>query len=249
VTILIPARRFDPADPEQMDRPGADPGILRDDLRNLRVINRLFGGLSAVRRNIIPLLDAIGNGREIRILDLATGSADHPIALANLARVRGDTVHITAVDKNPHMVGIARERTAEYSNIAIEQQDLLRIPYPSKSFDIVLCSLAIHHFSREEAVHILQTMHRISRTGYIVNDLSRSRIGAWTAWIYTHGTTRNPMTLHDSYVSVLRAFTPDELRSIAEEAGLEQYWIATQPFFRLILVGVHTVNPNPELHL
>lgn len=247
MAILIPTRRFDPADPEQMDRPGADPVILRDDLRNLRVINRFFGGLSAVRRSVIPLLDMIEKGKEVRILDLATGSADHPIALANLAHARGDTVHITAVDRNPHMVRIARERTAGYPNITIEQQDLLQIPYPSKSFDIVLCSLAIHHFSHDEAVRILQTIHRISRIGYIVNDLSRSWIGAWTAWIYTHSTTRNPMTLHDSYISVLRAFTPGELRSMAEEAGLRRYRIATRPFFRLILIGTHTVKTTPEL--
>jgi ubiquinone/menaquinone biosynthesis C-methylase UbiE len=243
LTILIPSRRFDPADPEYMDRPGADPEILSEDLRNLRVINRLFGGLSAVQRSIIPLFHAMEKGREVRILDLATGSADHPIALANLARARGDVIHITAVDKNPHMVEIARERTAGYSNIIIEQQDLLSLPYPSQSFDIVLCSLAIHHFSRGEVVRILQTMNKISRTGYIVNDLNRSWIGAWTAWLYTHSTTRNPMTLHDSHISVLRAFTPDELRSMAEEATLRRYRISTQPFFRLILVGTHNINP------
>lgn len=242
MAILIPVRRFDPHDPELMDRPGADPTMLSEDLRNLRVINRLFGGLSAVRKNIIPFLDTMGRGREIRILDLATGSADHPMAVADLARARGDAVHITGVDKNPHMVRVARERTASYRNIIIEQQDLLSLPYSSQCFDIVLCSLAIHHFSREGVVHILQEMNRLSRTGYIVNDLSRSWVGAWTAWLYTHGTTRNPMTLHDSTVSVLRAFTPDELLSMAEEAELRHYRISTQPFFRLVLAGTHTLH-------
>ena len=37
-----------------MDRPDADPRMLRDDLKNLRVINRLFGGLSAIRKSILP---------------------------------------------------------------------------------------------------------------------------------------------------------------------------------------------------
>lgn len=222
--------------PEMMDRPNADPSVLDDDLKNLRVINKLFGGLSAVRKNIIPLLKRIDPGKEITILDLATGSADHPLELAKLGRKLNLNLRITAVDKNPVMLKIARERTKGPGNITIEEQNILNPQYPDNSFDIVLCSLAIHHFSREDAIKILQQMNRLSRVGFIVNDLSRSWLGAWTAWLYTHVTTRNPMTLYDSYISVLRAFTPKELAAIAKEAGINGFTIKTQFFFRLVLV-------------
>lgn len=237
VSLFIPPRYFDPAMPEMMDRPNVDPSVLDDDLKNLRVINKLFGGLSAVRKNIIPLLKRIDPGKEITILDLATGSADHPLELAKLGRKLNLNLRITAVDKNPVMLKIARERTKGPGNITIEEQNILNPQYPDKSFDIVLCSLAIHHFSREDAVTIVQQMNRLSRVGFIVNDLSRSWLGAWTAWLYTHVTTRNPMTLYDSYISVLRAFTPKELTAMAEEAEINGFTIKTQPFFRLVLVG------------
>ncbi len=276
-----------------MDRPNADPSVLEDDLNNLRVINKYFGGLSAVRRNIIPLLKRIDTGKEITILDLATGSADHPLELVRLAKTLNRQIHITAVDKNPVMLKIARERVREHQNslerrhperipsattsltgevegsgrgsstsltqnvlgiwhgfhpqrimppaaqgdIMIAEGDVLNPQYPDNSYDIVLCSLAIHHFSREDVIAILRQMNRLSRVGFIVNDLSRSRLGAWTAWVYTHITTRNPMTLYDSYISVLRAFTPKELTTMAEEAGIGSFTIKTQPFFRLVLVG------------
>ena len=103
-----------------MDRPDAEPGMLRDDLKNLRVINKLFGGLSAIRKSILPFISGSDEGREIRILDLATGSADHPIRLAGLARKLNRKVHITAVDSNPIMLEIARERTGRFANVVVE---------------------------------------------------------------------------------------------------------------------------------
>jgi hypothetical protein len=47
------------------------------------------------------------------------------------------------------------------------------------------------------------------------------------------------MTLNDSYVSVLRAFTPAELREMAGEAGVPNPQIYNHPLFRLALVGEH----------
>ncbi len=237
MNIFIPPRRFNPAVPEMMDRLTDNVTMLRDDLKNLRTINKYFGGLSAVRKNILPLFEKIERQKTIEILDLATGSADHPVALVELAHKLNRTVRVIAVDRNPHMLALSRERTAGYPEIAVEEGDILSPRFPDKSFDIVLCSLAIHHFSGEDAVRILRNMARLSRVGFIVNDLNRSWLGAWTAWLYTHLTTRNPITLYDSYVSVLRAFTPEELAGMAREAGIMNFKITGQPFFRLVLVA------------
>jgi 2-polyprenyl-6-methoxyphenol hydroxylase-like FAD-dependent oxidoreductase len=58
--MVVPPRQFDPNILEMMDRSDADPGRVRDDLKNLRTINKLFGGFSAVRRNILPLMNSDG---------------------------------------------------------------------------------------------------------------------------------------------------------------------------------------------
>ncbi|MEK6755285.1 MAG: methyltransferase domain-containing protein [Bacteroidota bacterium] len=239
VSLSVPPRQFNPNVLEMMDRPDADVQMLRDDLKNLRVINKLFGGLSAVRKNILPLMKYINDGQEIRILDLATGSADHPIQLVELAQKLNRRVHITGVDRNPMILEVSRERTRGYPNIVVEQQDLLNLNIPARSYDIVLCSLAIHHFSRADAVRILKQMDRLSRVGFIVNDLHRTWVAAWMARLYTHLTTRNPMTLFDTYVSVLRGFTPAELSEMAVEAGIKKFTIRKEPFFRLLLIAEH----------
>jgi 2-polyprenyl-3-methyl-5-hydroxy-6-metoxy-1,4-benzoquinol methylase len=239
LSIFIPTRQFNPDILEMMDAPYANPQILRQDHGNLRTINKYFGGLRSIRKHAMDLVSRIDRNNPVRILDLATGSADHPIALIELARTLGRSFQITAVERSPLTLSIARERTAQYPEISVEQGDVLALQYPPKSYDIVLCSLAIHHFSRNDAIQILRMMSTISRIGLIVNDLYRSWPAAWTAWIYTHLTTRNPMTLNDSYVSVLRAFTPGELREMADEAGVPNPQIYSHPLFRLALVGEH----------
>jgi ubiquinone/menaquinone biosynthesis C-methylase UbiE len=238
VSFFIPTRRFDPDDPEIMDREGNDPAILASGLEELRKINRRFGGWRAVRRAIRPLVDRVDPGRKIEILDLGTGSADYPVHLAGWMRRLGRAVRIEAVDKNPFMIATARGRAAAWPEITIKKMDALSPAYADRSFDIVLASLTLHHFSRPDAIRILREMNRMSRVGFIVNDLDRSRIGAWVVWLYGHLATTNPITRHDAYESMLRGFTKNEMIAMSREAGLGSFAVRRMPFFRLLLVGV-----------
>lgn len=235
--ILTPPRRFEAGCPELMDAPDADPRLLEEDLRNLRLMNRWFGGLAAVRRHLEPMLERTPPGSTLRVLDLATGSGDHPLALVQYARARRRTVHVVAVDAHPVTVDIARRRTRHVAAIEVRQADITRLQEPDGSYDIVTCSLALHHFSRTEAVAVLRAMCRLSRLGFVVNDLRRSWPAAWSAWVWTHLTTRNPLTLNDAYLSVLRGFTAGELADLAAEAGIRRHAVHREPLFRLVLVG------------
>ena len=219
-----------------MDQPDADSEMLVDDLRNLRIINRYFGGLSALRNALVPIAMKTKREEVVAILDLATGSGDQPVSLAKEFRQLGKRVQITAVDRNEIMLNAARRYASGYHEIQFERCDILDLPYASESFDIVSCSLAIHHLSRSNGVKLIREMNRIGRLGFVVNDLSRSYIGAATAWVYTRVTTTNPMTRYDSVASVQRAFTKDELEDMAEEAGVQPVRIFTAPLFRLVMV-------------
>ena len=237
MNIYISERQFDPAVIEMTDRADNRPDMFRQNLKNLRIINRYFGGLGSVKKYLLRLIKQMDPQKKIEILDLATGSADHPLAIVALAKKIGCDVAITAVDNNPQVLDIARERTASIKNIKIQQKDILNLDYASQSFDIVLCSLTLHHFSWEQAAHILKEMQRLSRVGFIVNDLGRSRLAALTVWLYIHFTTRNPMTHHDAYISILRAFTSEEFAALARQAGIKKFAIDKHLFFRLILTG------------
>lgn len=236
MSLFVPARRFDPQVPEIMDRRGNDPALLRADLRVLDQINRFLGGHRIALDHLDELLHAVPMSR-IRILDLATGGGDVPRAVAQWARERHVAVEITAVDANPEIIVIAREQSAAWPEIQIEQHDLLALPYAASSFDVVLCSLALHHFSESNVVAILRRIHDIARVGYIINDLRRNRVAIGLIKLMARTIIRNPIARFDAPASCERALSITELRAMATRAELRNFAIRRHRFFRMAIVG------------
>jgi len=136
-------RRFDPAEPEWMDRPQPVTAELVRDLHNLRQFNRYFGSYALVghflRRWIQP-------GAQVRVLDLGTGSGDIPRLIVDRARKIGARVEIIALDRQSATLEIARKLSGDYPEISFVEADILEFNPPS-GYDLVLCSLALHHFN------------------------------------------------------------------------------------------------------
>jgi SAM-dependent methyltransferase len=235
MSLLVPPRRFDPAVPEIMDRPGNDVALLRADLHVLERINRFLGG-HAVALGYVDLFLQAGPTGPLTILDLATGGADIPRTIVQWARGQGVNVKITAVDRNPEILRIAREQCAELPEIHIEQHDLLALPYPAGSFDFVLCSLALHHFAEADVVAILRRIHDIARVGYVVSDLRRNRMAIWLTKLMARTIIKNPIARFDAPASCERAFCVAELRAMATQAGVNKPTIRREQFFRIALV-------------
>jgi ubiquinone/menaquinone biosynthesis C-methylase UbiE len=220
-----------------MDRPDARPELLRGELRNLRRLNSRLGSLRLVRQAVHSLTAGIHPARTIEIVDLATGSADHPVALVEALRSAGRRVTVTAVDRSRAVLDVARTFAGLEAGIRFERRDIRALPYEDRSFDVALCSFALHHFSREDAVRILREMRRVSRVGFVVHDLARSHAAAAAAWLYTHLTTTNIMTRRDGPQSVMNAFLKQELRAMLVEAGVSNAAVWTARPFRLMAVA------------
>jgi ubiquinone/menaquinone biosynthesis C-methylase UbiE len=231
--MSLPARR---RAAELMDHPEVDPAQLEHGLADLRWVNRWLGGTRSVLRELAPLLRA-GRGEEVRVLDVATGSADIPLALVRWARAAGVPVRVAATDFHPRTVAAARERAAAYPEVQVEQADALRLPYPDGAFDVSMCNTALHHFDDREAVAVLRELRRVARRGVVVTDLRRSRPALLGARLLASTLWRaHPVTRHDGPHSVRAAFTPAELTRLARQAGLEHARVRTRPLFRLALV-------------
>lgn len=213
---------------------------LAGNLRDIRRANRYFGGTRAVLRAIAPLPVEVG-AETLRVLDLATGSADIPVAIVHEARRRGARVHVLATDLQPSVLAVAR--AAEQPGvIEIQQADARALPYADGAFDIVLLSLALHHFAPEDAARVLSEMRRVGRGLLVVNDLERSRAGYAGAWLVGHALTRNRLTRHDAPLSVRRAYTRAEALALARQAGWHAPRVRGALPFRYLLTGL----PGPH---
>jgi hypothetical protein len=112
------------------------------------------------------------------------------------------------------------------------------LPFPDGTFEISLCTLTLHHLPNSDAVRFLAEMARVTRRFVVVNDLERS-------WLHLQGSRllsatlwrRNPLSRHDGPTSVLNSFRADELRGLAQAAGLVNPSVRRHFPFRLVLTG------------
>jgi SAM-dependent methyltransferase len=219
---------------ELMDGNEFTAAELDANFRDIQRVNRWFGGTSAILGALPDFVPA--GAKTLTLLDIATGAADIPIAIQGWSATRGLAVEITATDIEPKMLALASAQIAGTSGISLRQADARDLPFASRSFDVVTCSLALHHFDPAGAVQVLREMNRLCRTGFIVNDLRRGAIGYGATWLASRLTTRNRLTRHDAPLSVRRAYTPIELRSLLDEAGVVDAEIRTVPWFRMVAV-------------
>jgi 2-polyprenyl-3-methyl-5-hydroxy-6-metoxy-1,4-benzoquinol methylase len=235
-SLFVPARQFDPNEPELMDRPDVNKAWLREELEILEKINR-FGAHRLMVRYMIHLLGS-KKVEELSVLDLATGAADIPRAIVAWARKSGVKIKLNAVDGNEEVLRSAREWSRNWPEIQLEHYDLLELPYGPKSFDIVVCSLALHHFTTDDAVKVLRRMNEIARVGFALNDLQRNWATIWTSELLARTIMRSPIVRHDGPKSFRAAFTVRELRTMAEHAGMKNFRVKRhQGIYRMVLSG------------
>ena len=212
-------RRFDPAEPELMDRPQPVSAELERDLENLRQLNRYFGSYAVVLRFIRRWIEP---GDQLRIVDLATGSGDIPRLIIDHARKIGAKVEIHALDQQAATLEIARKLSVDYPEISFVGANILEWN-PVNRYDIVLNSLALHHFTEEDAVRLLRHCHELSRKFVLISDLRRGFLATVGVYLLTAVIFREPMTRIDGRLSAARAFSFAEIHDLARRAGWKDF--------------------------
>ena len=206
--------------PERMDDPASlDGEELRGALAGLRAVNRWLGGEGTTRRALDDLADRVPLGPRIEVLDAGGGSGDAAPGILAWARRRGLGARVVVLDIHP---GTAREAEARLSGLEGAESlagDLFDLP--PRSFDVVHAGLLLHHFDGDGAARALRAMARIARKGVVVNDLRRHPVPwALIRWI-TLLASRNEALRHDAPLSVARAFTAGDWRTLGPSAGLD----------------------------
>ncbi len=204
---------------EMMDLAGNSPVLLADDLGNLRLLNRYLSGSRSVTLALWRVL-----GREplkhLQILDVGTGSADIPAAIYARARRRNIAAKIIGLEADPVTARIAAHRTQQHAGLEIIQGDAAAPPFSPGSFDFVVASQFLHHFSEAKIIDLIKQWAKLARRGVIISDLVRHPFAYHGIRWLTRLTTRNIMTLTDAPLSVRRAFTFKEWRELLHRADV-----------------------------
>jgi ubiquinone/menaquinone biosynthesis C-methylase UbiE len=236
---LLPRRR-DAV--ELLDGDRLDAGALAGNLRDLRRANGYLGGLAVLRRHLWPAIAARPAGEPVRVLDVGTGAADVPLALAAWARETGRVVQMVGLDHHAQIIGYAARQVHGEGAVRIVRGDGRALPFPDGAFDYAVCALTLHHVPPADAAVLLAALGRVARRGIVVSDLERGWPAFAATWLWSRACTGNPLTRHDGPLSVLRAYTAAELRALAEDAGMRTARVYREPFFRLALVAWHEAD-------
>lgn len=221
---------------ELLERPGNSDREIRQNLRDLERLNRLFGGTRGILKPLARWMAPSAQG-PFAILDLGTGGADIPRAICRWAGRRRIALTVEAVDRSEQVLGAAAAWTAAFPQIRLRCAEVPPLPYPDRSFDYAIASQVLHHLNWAQGVFLLREMSRVARRGIIVSDVARSRRARLLAALGARLLCRSRLTRHDAPLSIRRAHRPEELRAIAGEAGLEEVIISHEPWFRLVLVA------------
>lgn len=223
---------------EALDGEGwLEPAELARNLDDLAAAKRWLGCYAEVWQLLQPALPP-GAGRNLVVLDVATGGADLPHALAQRAARAGLAWQVLGLDRHPQVAAEARRRLVHEPRVGIVRGDGLALPLASGAVDVALCSLSLHHFAWPQARRLLAEMQRVARHGVLVTDFVRSRRAYWAAWAATRIVgARHRLTRRDGPLSIQRAYTPGEVWRLAMEAGLAQPVLLRRIPFRVTLLS------------
>jgi hypothetical protein len=129
----------------------------------------------------------------------------------------------------------ARGRAGHHqADLSFFEADALNGPLPG-GYDVLTCSLFLHHLEDEQAGELLRRMGQAARRLVLVNDLRRGTDGLLLAYVGSRVLTTSPVVHTDGPLSVRAAFTLPEVRDLARRAGLEGVTLARRWPCRFLL--------------
>lgn len=214
--------------PELLDTDSGTPAEIAASLQDLESFNRRLGGITTTRE-LLRSVARSSRKSEISLLEVAAGNGFVPTTAAQDLRPAGIKLATTLLDRAAtHLPknGVARKVAA----------DALTLPFADSTFDVVSCSLFLHHLSPQEVISFARETLRVSRLAIVVNDLTRNWLHLALAYtgvpLY-----RSRITRHDAPASVRQAYTLHEMRALLLQGGAAKVETQTHYLFRMGLIA------------
>ena len=204
---------------EIMDDFTIEGSVLRDTLDKLETINRLLGGNSATLKGLKKILLKSSKTKTITIVDLGCGHGDILRDVAKFGRKNSYKFKLIGIDANNAAIDYAKALSKDYPELSFETIDIFSEDFKKQTYDVVLCTLFLHHFKNNELIPFLKSTVQKASIGVIVNDLHRHKL-AYYLFKMIGLFIKNKMVREDGLTSVLRAFKRNELETILTKTGV-----------------------------
>ncbi|WP_324755688.1 methyltransferase domain-containing protein [Sphingobacterium thalpophilum] len=224
--------KYRTAQTEIMDDFSLEGTELRTTLDQLSLINRFLGGNSTTLNGVKKLLAKTGTVQTIMVIDIGCGNGDMLRILSDYGFQNNIDFKMVGIDANSFTIDYARKLSGDYPNISYRCADVFEENFETASFDIVLCTLTLHHFNDEKIVHFMRVLSRLARVGVVINDLQRSKIAYRLFQTICFLFRLNKMTKDDGLISILRGFKKCELERLAKQLHLKNYSLHWKWAFR-----------------
>lgn len=217
---------------EIMDDFSMEGEILREALDKIAKINQLLGGNKLTLLGVKELVSTVENNKEITIVDVGCGNGDILRTLARYGKLNNYKFRLIGVDANRFTINHAINLSVDFPNISFLCVDVFEKEFNDLKYDIVLCTLTLHHFKDNEIEQIMNVFYSNAKTGIVINDLHRSSIAYRLFQLLCVAFQLNKMSKEDGLISILRGFKKADLVAFSKKLNFNNYTIQWKWAFR-----------------
>jgi 2-polyprenyl-3-methyl-5-hydroxy-6-metoxy-1,4-benzoquinol methylase len=219
-------------DPEIMDDFALKGDALKVALDKIAKINQLLGGNQLTLKGVRKLIEKAPASTKITIVDVGCGNGDMLRKLADFGLKNNLNFELIGVDANDFTIKYATDLSVNYPNIKYRCENIFSKSFNELGYDIVLCTLTLHHFNNDEIIKLLTLFGKTSKLGFVVNDLHRNVVAYRLFQLLCFVFCMNAMSKEDGLISILRGFKKEELIAFSENLRFEKYSIQWKWAFR-----------------
>ena len=210
--------------------------VMDKTLQELKVINKWLGGDHITLQEVKEVISN-NTGKSFSIADIGCGGGDTLKLLADYGRKKKINLELHGIDANNYIIQYAKRNTVAYPEISYQRANVFSEEFKQQKFDIISCSLFCHHFDDESLISLLAQLKRQASLAVIINDLHRNWLAYYSITLLTKLFSKSYMLRYDSKLSVLRAFTKDELKNSLKKAGYSRFSVKWRWAFRFQVIA------------
>lgn len=205
---------------------------LRATLDEIARINQLLGGNKVTLNGVKKIVKKVNTSKPIVIADIGCGNGDMLRMLASYGLKNNLNFKLIGIDANAFTINYAKTLSNEYSNMEYLCLDIFSEDFSTLQYDIVLCTLTLHHFTNEQLLNIITIFNNNANMGVVINDLQRSKLAYKLFKIICMLFSLSKMSREDGLISILRGFKKKELEDFSKKLNLKNYTINWKWAFR-----------------